>query len=227
MKTGDDGAKASIAAASKLSLSDQGATVEHRESSKPSAELGECMHQQEETTFLAFFRGVNVGSHNRLPMAELRTLLFGLGYESVQTHLQSGNAIFKAPADTSPEDIAQSIQIQIETKFGLAVTVIVRTKSDLEDVIVRNPLGIEAEKDGSKFLVLFLSEQIASLQQALAGGNYLPERIAFRPRELYVWCPNGVAAAKHGPSFWEKKLGVVGTARNWNTVTKLLELAGK
>lgn len=185
--------------------------------------------EKQSLVHIAFLRGVNVGGHNRLPMAELRILLSGLGYKNVRTHLQSGNALFDTAAaeQKNNEQIGQDIQDQIEAALGLSVSVLVRTQAEIADVVAGNPFNAEARSDGSKLLVLFLPSMVdqTNAWKGLDEEQYLPERFKVGRREIYLWCPNGVAAAKLGSGFWEKRLGLSGTARNWNTVSKLLEMA--
>jgi uncharacterized protein (DUF1697 family) len=176
------------------------------------------------TTQIALLRGVNVGGNNKVPMAQLREFMHELGYEDVRTHLQSGNAVFTAPG-TPPEQAAQEIEGQLTRHLGLGVRVLVRTAEELARVVSANPLT-EAVAEPSRLLVTFLSappdpERLRELDPA----NFEPDLFGVGEREIYVWCPEGVRAIKLSYAFWEKRFGVVATARNWNTVTRLLTLA--
>jgi uncharacterized protein (DUF1697 family) len=157
-------------------------------------------------------------------MAHLRELLLDLGYEDVRTHLQSGNAVFTA-GDLPPDVSAQAIEGQLARSLGLGVRVLVRTAADLARVVHANPLPA-AVAEPSRFLVTFLS---AAPDPALLGeldpADFEPELFGFGERELYVWCPKGVRTLKLSYAFLERRFGVVATARNWRTVTRLLELA--
>jgi uncharacterized protein (DUF1697 family) len=173
---------------------------------------------------IALLRGVNVGGNNLVPMARLRELMVQLGYEDVRTHLQSGNAVFTAPT-TPPEQAAREIEGQLERHLGLGVRVLVRTGADLARIVAANPLP-EAASEPSRLLVNFLSaepdpERLGELDPA----DFEPELFGVGEREVYVWCPEGVRAAKLSYAFWEKRFGVLATARNWNTVTRLAALA--
>jgi uncharacterized protein (DUF1697 family) len=173
---------------------------------------------------IALLRGVNVGGNNRVPMAHLRELLQGLGYEDVRTHLQSGNAVFTA-AETPPEQAAQEIEGVLARSLELGTRVLVRTSEELERVVSANPFP-EAVVEPSRLLVTFLSappdpERLRELDPL----DFEPDLFGFGEREIYVWCPEGVRTIKLSHAFFEKRLGVVATARNWNTVTRLLELA--
>ncbi len=173
---------------------------------------------------IALLRGVNVGGHNRVPMSHLRELLGELGYGDVRTLLQSGNAVFSA-ADTPPEQAAREIEGQLAHSLGLGIRVLVRTAEELQRVVSANPLP-DAVAEPSRLLVTFLSaspdpERLRELDPV----DFEPDLFGFGEREIYVWCPEGVRTIKLSYAFFEKRFGVVATARNWNTVTKLLALA--
>ncbi len=172
---------------------------------------------------VALLRGVNVGGNNRVPMASLRELMQELGYGEVRTHLQSGNAVFTAPG-TPPERAAQEIEGQLALHLGLSVRVLVRTAEELARIVSANPLP-EATSEPARLLVNFLSAPPdPDLLRGLDPADFEPDLFGVGEREIYVWCPEGVRATRLSYAFWEKRLGVVATARNWNTVTRLEEL---
>jgi uncharacterized protein (DUF1697 family) len=177
------------------------------------------------TTYVALLRGINVGSSNRLPMQTLREILGGMGSEAVRTHLQSGNALFDhAPAE--PARLATELRDGIAGELGLTVPCIVREAAELREVIERNPYDM-AGIDPARFLVAFLSGPVdPGRLKDLDPAAYAPD--SFRPgeREIYVHCPDGIQKTKLSHTLWEKRLGLTATARNWNTVTRLAELAG-
>jgi uncharacterized protein (DUF1697 family) len=176
------------------------------------------------TKQVALLRGINVGGHNRIAMASLRELLRELGYEDVRTHLQSGNAVF-ATDGTRPERTGREIEGRIARDLGLEVRVVVRSRDELAEVVAANPLG-EVASDPARMLVTFLSEAPArELLSGLDPADFEPDVFELRGREIYVWHPEGVRATRLSNAFWERRLRVTATARNWNTVTRLLELA--
>ena len=171
------------------------------------------------TTFVGLLRAINVGGRNKLRMSDLRSLCESLGLEDVQTHLQSGNVVFRARTAT-----AKTIEAAIRKSAGIDVKVILRTAAELERIIAANPF--DATRDPSHLVVMFLDaapteEGRAALVKAHAG----PEKIRFAGRELYIDYPVDIGHSKLTGTLIEKKLGVAGTARNWNTVTRLLEMA--
>jgi uncharacterized protein (DUF1697 family) len=174
------------------------------------------------TTQVALLRGINVGRNKRIAMADLRDLMQGLGYEDVRTHLQSGNVIYASPA--SANEAAAAIEGQIGRELGLTVKVIVRTRDELAQAIDANPLGGYVGEP-AKLLVTFLST--APDTDALAAIDpveFEPELFSVGVREIYSFHPNGLNQSLLSPVL-AKSLEGAWTARNWNTVTRLLQLA--
>lgn len=171
---------------------------------------------------IALLRGINVGKTKRMAMVELREALDELGYEDVKTLLQSGNVVFRAKG--KPEALEKEIQKAVARRFGFDVTVMVRTARELAKIVEENPLT-EGEAEGKKLHVLFLAAKpAASCLREVDPAALLPEKFHVAGREIYLWCKNGVLESKLFGVFSDKRLKVAGTARNWNTVTKLLAL---
>jgi uncharacterized protein (DUF1697 family) len=172
---------------------------------------------------IALLRGINLGSHKRVGMGPLRDLLNGLGYEDVRTHLQSGNVVLGATV--TGEQLGRELEQAIAAEFGVEIDVIVRTRDELAKVVARDPLGKVADNP-SRYLVSFLSAKPdPKLVRELEKLKVASEQFVVVGRELYAWHPGGVGVSKLSKAFADGKLGVTATARNWNTVTKLLELA--
>lgn len=175
------------------------------------------------TRQIALLRGINVGKNNRIAMADLRELLGNLGYDDVKTHLMSGNAVFTTTK--TPKVVAQEVAKAIDKELLAGIKVVVRSKTELAKVIADNPLP-KAADEGSRFLVLFLSDEVdPSVVKDIDTDQFAPEEFRLAQREIYVWCRNGIQDSKLLKALSEKRLGVTATARNWNTVTKLLDLA--
>ena len=156
-------------------------------------------------------------------MSALRELLTDLGYEDVRTHLQSGNVVLTSNA--SAKRLETELEQHLAAKLRLDIQVLVRTRTQLADVIKRNPLRKVAD-DPSRYMVSFLSAKpSAKVVRELAKVDVAPEQFIVSGREIYAWYPNGFQKARLGKVLSEQRLGVTATARNWNTVTKLLELA--
>lgn len=174
---------------------------------------------------ISMLRGVNVGSHNRIKMDALRALYESLDLQEPQTYVQSGNVIFKT-RERDLVRLAGRIETGLQSTFGFHADVILRTSSDLRDVIARNPCRTRQGIDPSKLLVMFLAvdpgpEARASVLKIKTD----PEELWIEGREVYIYYPNGMARPKLSWPRIEKVLKTCGTGRNWNSVTKLLELA--
>ena len=174
------------------------------------------------TRYVVLLRGINVGKAHQLPMPRLREILTERGHEQIRTHLRSGNVVLDSPL--GEKELAADIRSAIEAEFGFEVPIVVRTGAEIAAVVSGDPLATEAT-DPARYLVTFFPEEppkdkVEALPKADVG-DYL-----VRGRELYLWLPDGVTDTPLGSWKWDKLLGVAGTARNWNTVTKLAELAG-
>ena len=172
---------------------------------------------------VALLRGINLGARNRVSMPELRVLLEGLGHEDVATLLQSGNVVLTS--DATGADLEQGLEQAIAGELGVESRVIVRTARELAAVVKRNPLADVAD-DLKRYQVSFLSDTLAAaVKKELEAADVAPERVAVHGREIYAWHPAGIQRSPLVKLLTDRKLGVTATARNWNTVTKLLELA--
>ena len=171
--------------------------------------------------YLVMPRGVNVGTRNRVLMAELRSKLTGEGYWNVATVLQSGNVIVSAEEDR-PDGVAGAMRRLLRDEFGVDVACVVRTANQVRAVLERNPLQ-EVVSDPSRYLVVFLSQEPdPEAVEALLGEDHSPEAIAIEGAEAYVWTPDGVKAMTLRYAYLEKRFGVVATARSWNTLQKIV-----
>jgi len=172
---------------------------------------------------VVLLRGINVGSHNRVGMAPLRELLTRRGHEDVRTLLQSGNVVLTS--DTTGAGLVRELEEAIAAELGVQPRVVVRTVDEIAAVVERDPFGDVADQP-KLYQVSFLSEELApAAAKELEAADVAPERVAVHGREIYAWHPNGVQRSPLAALLTDKKLGVAATARNWNTVTKLLELA--
>lgn len=174
-------------------------------------------------TYVVLLRAVNLGGHGKLSMAEFRKTLSALGFEKVETYIQSGNAVIdtKLPAPK----VAQSVAAALQKLMGAPVGVIVRTHDQLDRVIRENPFVAEAA-DGSKVHVAFLGGQAApesrtALERIVAQYPKRRDRYHLAGDHIYFHLPDGAAETKFTGKALDKALGVTGTGRNWNTVLKL------
>jgi uncharacterized protein (DUF1697 family) len=172
---------------------------------------------------LALLRGVNLAGRSMLSMAELKSQLDASGLPDVRTHLNSGNLLV-LPGSTDPPELARLIQEVIRDHFDLDITVIIRTREELEDVVARNPL-LEQGVTGTQLHGIFLAETPDERRVAdLDPDRSPPDRFVVSGKEIYVHYPRGSGRSKLNLDYFERTLDVTGTARNWNTVTRLLEM---
>jgi uncharacterized protein (DUF1697 family) len=175
------------------------------------------------TRQIALLRGINVGSHKRVAMADLRNLLIGLGYGDVRTLLASGNVVVSAASPR--ERLARELEAEIAAGLGVQTQVVVRTREELAAVVALDPLRDVADDD-KRYQVSFLSSAPdAERLRAIAAVDDAPERFVHIGSEIYAWHPGGVHGSPLAKLLSDRRLGVTATARNWNTVGKLLELA--
>ena len=170
-------------------------------------------------------RGVNVGGHNKIKMEALRALYESLKLRDPQTYVQSGNVIFRTE-ERDLTRLTKRIQDGIEKKFGFRPEVILRTASELRDVIARNPFAKRRGIEPSKLLVTFLaSDPGTETRKKVLGIKADPEELQIDGREVYIYFPNGMGRSKLPWAAIGKMLKTTGTGRNWNSVTKMLEIA--
>lgn len=175
--------------------------------------------------FVALVKGVNVGKAKRLPMAELRALLSGLGYSDVVTLLNSGNAVFHANSGTSAKhaaDIASAIAAQLQVE----APVIVKSAKDLSAIVSENPINAETS-DHSRLLVAFVQDTKALAELSAVGSLVIPpDQFAVGKNAAYLLCARGILESKAGVALLGKG-GRLATTRNWATVLKLQVLASE
>jgi uncharacterized protein (DUF1697 family) len=170
---------------------------------------------------IALLRGINLGSRNRVPMPELRDHLAQLGYGEVRTVVQSGNLVLESGAGAG--QLAADLQAAIADRFGVDTPVVVRTAKQLEKVVDDNPFP-DAVKDPKRYQVTFLEAKCPAAEaKALREADVAPEHLHVAGREIYVWHVDGIQQSP-AAKLMSQQLSGVATARNWNTVLKLLEL---
>ena len=174
---------------------------------------------------ISFLRAVNVGGHAVIKMDALRSLYEALKFKDVHTYVQSGNVVFR----TDEKDLAKltkRIQGAIAKKFGLTPGVMLRTTAEMRSIVARNPFSKREGIEPNKLHVSFLGAQLEPTACELL--NALPlavEEIVPSGRELFIYFPNGAGKSKLPWAKVERICGMPGTARNWNSVTKLLAMA--
>ncbi|MCJ7671643.1 MAG: DUF1697 domain-containing protein [Acidimicrobiia bacterium] len=172
---------------------------------------------------VALVRGINVGGHRKVPMADLRRSFEGLGCTGVETYLQSGNVVFETRGLRLP-DLAAAIEHRVAADFATEVSVLVRTGTEMARLERANPFRPEGA-DESTLHVTFLADRPKPASvRALEERSGTPDAFVVRGREVFLHCPGGYGRTKLTNGFFERHLGVTATTRNWRTVTKLCEL---
>jgi uncharacterized protein (DUF1697 family) len=172
---------------------------------------------------IVLLRGINLAGRNRIAMPALRDALAGAGFEDARTYLQSGNVVLSS--GMSAGKLADECGRLIKKHFGLDIDVVVRTRDQLAKVVKLNPLG-DVAVDPKRYQVSFLDGKLRrETVEKLEAVALESERFVVSGREVYAWHPSGVARSKLWTLLAGRGLGVTATARNWTTVTKLLELA--
>jgi uncharacterized protein (DUF1697 family) len=177
---------------------------------------------------ICMLRGMNVGGHNKIKMDALKALCLSLKLKDPQTYVQSGNVIFRTE-EKDQEKLARRIRDAIEKTGGFRPGVMLRTASELKEVVARNPFAGRSGIEPGKLLVNFLAADPGkqAREKALAIKMIGPEELHLIGREAYIYFPNGQGRSKFPWPAIERTLGTSGTGRNWNSVTKMLEMAQK
>jgi len=176
--------------------------------------------------FISMLRGVNVSGHNQVKMDALRELYASLKFDDPRTYVQSGNIIFRTK-ENNPAPLAEKIHKAIERKFGFRTPVILRTPEEFRRTIAANPFAQRRDLNPASLLVTFFDgEPSAAARAGLLALKPDPEELHLIGREVYIYFPTGIGRSKLQWSSLEKKLETPpATARNWNSVTKMLEMA--
>jgi uncharacterized protein (DUF1697 family) len=176
------------------------------------------------TTRVALLRGINLGSHKKVPMARLRDLAESLGLSHPRTYVQSGNLVFETDLDEAAT--VEMLERALRRELGFEVPVISRSAEELAEIASSHPFA-ELEIDDRFLHVAFLDRvPDQPLDDQIDATQYLPDRFHSEGREIYLAYPTGSGRSKLSHALLEKKLDVSATSRNWRTVSKLAELAG-
>jgi uncharacterized protein (DUF1697 family) len=178
-------------------------------------------------TYIAILRGINVGGKRMIKMDALKQLFASLGFSKVETYIQSGNVFFRYKK-TSEEKLAATIAKEIEKKFAFDVPTIVKNVEELKQIITNNPFARDKKKQTEFLHVTFLAttptkENIDGITKLTFGDD------AFEiiDKAVYLYCPNSYSNSKLTNGFFENKLKVIATTRNWKTCNELINISEK
>ncbi len=176
-------------------------------------------------TFISLLRGINVSGQKKILMSDLKTLYESLGFEKVQTYIQSGNVIFSSK-EIDTKEIALKIEEKISTQYHFEVPVLVLTQAEIIAVLNNNPFLKENIANTDRFYVSFLSEEPHSdYTNKINTALYMPDRFIISEKCIFLHISeNGYGNTKLSNNFFESKLKVKATTRNWKTIIALSRL---
>jgi uncharacterized protein (DUF1697 family) len=175
--------------------------------------------------FIALLRGINVSGQKKIKMSDLKILFEDLSFTNVQTYIQSGNVLFFNDT-TNKKSLREKIEKQIKEQFGYTVQVIIKTPGELGHALRNSPFLKDKKKNVERIYFTFLSEKpiVANIIK-LKEVDYLPEEYNLDGDTVCLFFPNGYGKAKMNNNFFEKKLNVFATTRNFKTVKTLFTLS--
>lgn len=176
-------------------------------------------------TYISILRGINVSGQKKIKMVDLKTLYEKIGFQNIQTYIQSGNVIFNSE-QTDKKGIVEKIQANISNQYGFLVPVQVFDYQEINEVFANNPFVNNRNEDISKLHVTVLEE--IPQNEVLTGimnVNSASDEFIIQGKVIYLFCPNGYGRTKLNNTFFEKKLKTTATTRNWKTISKMVELS--
>ena len=175
-------------------------------------------------TYLALLRGINVSGHNMIKMDALKKMLENMGFQNVETYIQSGN-VFVDSEEENAASVGFKIKQEISKEFGYDVPVVMVSKGDLELCFKNNPFLKQKDVDTKKLYVAFISKELSSSAiNELKISQFKPDEAVIDGNRIFIKYDIGAGKTRLDQKYIEKKLNVTATIRNWNTVTKLLEM---
>ncbi len=177
-------------------------------------------------TYISILRGINVSGHKSIKMDALKKMYADIGFSDVKKYIQSGNVIFRF-RDSETELVEKKIHKEIKKTFGFEVPVIVRELNEFKKVLDKNPfLKNKRAEDTSKLHVTFLSEEPAKENtEKIKNVEYNSDEFFISGNIIYLFIPDKYGNTKLSNTFFENKLKVSATTRNWNTVNEIVRLA--
>lgn len=177
------------------------------------------------TTYISILRGINVGGHRKIIMAELRKMYEQLGFSQVKSYIQSGNVVFESEQKMSSAELEKLLEKSIKDAFGHEVPVLIRKSKEWEMAIKTNPF-LPKETNTDKLFITFLSESPSSeLKEELSSMDFSPDQLKIVDKCVYLLCERKYHETKMTHSLIESKLKVKATARNWKTIMRISALS--
>ena len=183
--------------------------------------------RQKMTTYISILRGINVSGHRMIKMEALRQLFTDLGFQNIQTYIQSGNIVFQ-DKKADQQKLEKKIAKAITEKFTFDVPVIVKEVDELKQIIADNPFLTDKTKDIAHLHVTFLADNPNQENfNKIKDGQYQADEFYLIDKVIYLYCPNSYSNSKLTNGFLESKLKITATTRNWKTTNELINIAEK
>jgi uncharacterized protein (DUF1697 family) len=174
---------------------------------------------------IAILRGINVGGKRKILMADLKSMFEGMKLSNISTYIQSGNVIFDSAEKINDLELSKKIETAIDKIFGFSVPVVIRTPKEIEQAISHNPFYREGTEITNLHLTFLNEKPINENLQQAESYNAEPDKFVIKEKDIFIYCVGKYHKSKLTNNFFEKKLKVSATTRNWKTVLKLLELS--
>lgn len=175
--------------------------------------------------YISLLKGINVGGHKKIKMADLKAMYVRLGAKDVVTYIQSGNVLFREE-ETDITTLTLRLESAIQETFGFHVSIICITAAYLQELAHDNPFITDRKENTDLLHLTFLADVPKQENLNLFHSQtFPPDEIALQGKALYLFCPLGYGKTKYAPDYIERKLKVITTTRNWKTVMKLIELS--
>lgn len=178
-------------------------------------------------TYISILRGINVSGHNMIKMDVLRQMYTLLGFKNVQSYIQSGNVLFQCET-SEKQNLEKKIVKKILETFHFEVFVLVKELDEIKEIVSNNPFVNIRNEDITRLHVTFLSSTpLKENLDKVNGQQYVPDEFIIIDKAIYLFCPNGYGNTKLSNNFFENKLKVSATTRNWKTTNELVSIAEK
>ena len=175
-------------------------------------------------TYIALLRGINVSGKKIIKMEALRQMCMDCGFKEVQTYIQSGNIVFRS-SEKNSQALEKILKQSIQKNVGFEVPVMVLEHSYLKECFQNNPFARDTNKNPDFFHVQIMAAQPdAELMQKIDKNIFLPDTFEIIGRCIYLYLPGGYGNTKLNTNFFENKLKLSGTTRNWKTMSVLVEM---
>jgi uncharacterized protein (DUF1697 family) len=175
-------------------------------------------------TYISMLRGINVSGSRMIKMDTLKKIYEDAGFKNVQTYIQSGNLVFQSEK-TALKELEEKIAKIILEETSWELPVFVMTWSDLKETLNKNPFLLNRKEDINFLHVTFLSGTPAKENTERIKGSYLTDEYMIMGKKIYLFCPNGYGRTKLSNNFFENKLKLAATTRNWKTINELANIA--